>query len=375
MTTFELRSQMNQLFEPAGSVFRCDEIRYPAVSGQSSAGTPDRSLNGSPCSSSATLFEEGEELARKLKDNQLSEALVQETMSGVRSRHILAPQPIKAEFNLNAAAFIPSASTIRLLESGSAPPTGVTQTWQDILRLGTRITDRPFRLRLARQLSDMGPWTFDTLCDLAQHFYWAIADKVNIMNLGPEAGLFAVEVRDALKAHDSVWESEWDSSCFIFHLQKYALEHFKSYWCSLDNPHAISLQNRPDAKRWKSALDLSGFIADMFSFGLIKPPTIHECLGILLHEMVSVEHVRAVQTMVKRAGPLLWQTADSHERYHEFTTRFLERTSLLPDNANLTGREESVQKVIRADDIIWLIGEWHAQRSECPSPVVKSIWV
>ncbi|KAG1743172.1 uncharacterized protein EDB91DRAFT_231067 [Suillus paluster] len=330
MATFdaELRAQMNQLFEPAGSAFCRDEIRYPTSSGQSSAGTPDRSLSGSPCSSSVTLCEEVEEEAHKLKDDQLSGALVQETVSSIHSRHI---QAMKAEFNPNAAVFIPSSPIIRLLASGRAPSTiGITQTWQDILRFGTQITDRPFRLRLVRQLFDMGPWTFNALCDLAWHFYLAVANKPSIMNLGPEAAIFAVEFRDALRIHDS----EWDSSCFVFHLQKYALEHFKPYWCSHDNPWAISLRNKPDVKRWKAALDLSGFIADMFAFDIIKAPTMHECLGILLHEMVSVEHVRAVQTMVKRAGPTLWQTADSHERLQEFTTRFLERTSLLPDNAN-----------------------------------------
>ncbi|KAG2338146.1 hypothetical protein BDR05DRAFT_841292, partial [Suillus weaverae] len=65
--------------------------------------------------------------------------------------------------------------------------------------------------------------------------------------------------------------------------------------------------------RWNVALVFACFIADMFSFGFIQTPIMHECLGILLHEMVSVQHVRAVQAMVKRAGPTLWQTADSHE--------------------------------------------------------------
>lgn len=78
----------------------------------------------------------------------------------------------------------------------------------------------------------------------------------------------------------------------------------------------------------------------------------HECLGILLHEMVGVQHLRAIQAMVKRAGAALWHTADSHERRREFTARFVERTRSLPDNASLTGREESIHKVIKVRVIL-----------------------
>jgi len=118
-----------------------------------------------------------------------------------------------------------------------------------------------------------------------------------------------------------------------------------------DNPGAISPRNRLETKRWNVALDFSCFIADMFSFGLIETPIMHGCLGILLHEMASVQHVRVIQAMVKRAGPTLWQSADSHERRQEFTMKFVERIKSLPDNASLTGREESIRKVIKVCDI------------------------
>ncbi|KIK48060.1 hypothetical protein CY34DRAFT_60297, partial [Suillus luteus UH-Slu-Lm8-n1] len=65
--------------------------------------------------------------------------------------------------------------------------------------------------------------------------------------------------------------------------------------------------------RWNVALVFSCFIADLFSSGLIESSTMHHCLGLLLREMVSVQHVHVIQTMVKRAGPTLWQTADSHQ--------------------------------------------------------------
>jgi len=132
----------------------------------------------------------------------------------------------------------------------------------------------------------------------------------------------------------------------------------------------------------------------MFVLHLVDAPTMHDCLGILLREMVGVEHVFSIQAMVIRAGARLWQGADSYRLPQEFTTSFIERSSSLPDDASITGLETSIQEVIQvgvmsldsyyatihqvfttqAGNIIWLINEWHAQRSEYPPPVVKSIW-
>lgn len=119
-----------------------------------------------------------------------------------------------------------------------------------------------------------------------------------------------------------------------------------------NNPHVISPRRKLEMKRWNIALDFSRFIADLFAFDLIQLPIMHDCLGILLHEMVSVEHVRVVQSMIKRAGPKLWQTADAHERRQEFTRRFMERAALVPDNASLIGREDSVRRVINVCAIL-----------------------
>ncbi|KAG1766021.1 hypothetical protein EV702DRAFT_1150944 [Suillus placidus] len=358
----ERMSQMNQLYGRAASSFGGDKSPYTAFSWQSSAGTPDQSLDNPPCNSNTTLIDD-EAQAHGLEYDQLSQALVQGAVPAVYSRRIQAAQPMSSELNPNATTFVPG----RFVEYGYFPlPIYAPDTWLHILDIGL-LASNP---ALPPILMKLGPWTFDTLSDLAQLFCWEILAKANIVDFGLEAALFARDVRDALTIH----YSEWHSSCFVSHMQKYAVEHFKSFWCSLDNPDAISPRNRLETKRWNVALGLSCFIADMFSFGLIQAPIMHECLGILLHEMVSVQHVRAVQSMVKRAGPTLWKTADSHERRQEFTTRFVDRTALLPDNASLTGREESICKVIKADNIISLISEWQARRSECPPPAVKSIW-
>ncbi|KAG1751104.1 hypothetical protein EDB19DRAFT_1903965 [Suillus lakei] len=365
----ELRSQMDQLSEPTTSPFVGGEGPYAAeFSWQSSAGSPDQSLVESPCSSNTTLIDD-EALVQLLEDGQLSEASVEEFVSGVYSGRIQVPQLTK--LNPNAAAYVPPSPCVRRIESGFFhPPFDTPQKWLSTIDLALLAFYRPLQHVLARRLSSFGPWTLKTLSDLAQLFCWEVLAKANMVDFGPTTALFARDVRDALATH----QSEWDSSSFVFHLEKHALEHFKSFWCSLDNPNAISPQKGVTVTRWHSAYHFSNFVADLFSNDLIQAPIMHECLGILLHEMVGVEHVHAVQAMVTRAGPTLWQTADSHERRQEFTTRFVDRTASLSDHAGLTGQEESIQTVLRAGNIISLIREWQSHQSECPPPAVRSIW-
>ncbi|OJA14371.1 hypothetical protein AZE42_04957 [Rhizopogon vesiculosus] len=384
MPTFdiELMTQFNQLFEPPTSSFRGDECSFERCStclGQSEASTPDRHMNESPCSSSSgTLVSEEDFQAHKLMDVQLIQPPIpgsdkaQETVSDTRSTHIFSPQPRKSEFNPNAAPFVPSHSTILRLASSSPAPTlvDVKQTWQELLPLGSSTTEPSRRRHFARALAVSNPWTFDTLCELAQHFCWISADYEHTGACPGSTALFAQDVRDAVTSTDTAWEP----SCFTFQLKKYALEHFKSYWSSLHNPNAISSDSKPDNTQCKSAFNLSCFIADMFALRLIDAPTMHECLGILLREMAGVEHVFTIQAVIIRAGARLWQGADSHCLFREFTTCFLERSSSLPDDASITGLETSIQEVIQAGNINRMINEWHAQRSEYPSPVIKSIW-
>lgn len=272
-----------------------------------------------------------------------------------------AAQSTKPGLNLNAETFVPEHGYF-------PPPHGTPETWLEHLDAGMLSSDPKLPPLLVHSCS----WTSNTLCDLAQLFCWEILAKANIVDFGPQAACFAREVYNTLANNHS--DSEWLSSSFAFHLQQHAFKHFKSIWCSQENPNAISQGQILDNIRWNVALDFSCFIADLFSFGLVKTSTMHHCLGILLREMVSVQHVRVIQAMVKRAGPTLWQTADSHQRRHEFTQYFVQRTRSLPDDASLTERKDSIRKVIEADNIIPLISAWLAQRPECPPPAEKSIW-
>ncbi|KIK48082.1 hypothetical protein CY34DRAFT_72688 [Suillus luteus UH-Slu-Lm8-n1] len=159
-----------------------------------------------------------------------------------------------------------------------------------------------------------------------------------MVDFGNQAACFARKVYDILAINHL--DSKWLSSSFAFHLHQHAFKHFKSIWCS-------QVRKILEIKRLNVALAFSCFTADLFSFGLVESSTMHHCLGILLREMVSVQHVRAIQAMVKRAGPTLWHTADSHQRRYEFTRFFMQRTGSLPDDASLTESKESIREVVK----------------------------
>lgn len=212
-TYVEFMSQKNQFCQSEASSLGGYKNPNVTLSCQSSAGTPDRSLNNSPWSSSTTLVDD-EAQARGLKYGRLHQASVQETVPGVQS--------MKYDLNANATAFIPS----RFVEYGYFPPPAHTPVaWVRILDTGMLAPN----IALPTVLAQSGPWSFDTLRDLAQLFCWEILAKANIVDFGPEAAFFVREVRDALRLH----HSEWVSSCFVVQLQTAVLEHFKSFWCSL----------------------------------------------------------------------------------------------------------------------------------------------
>jgi len=212
---FELMSQMNQFHKHAVPSFTGDKSPYAAFSG-----TPDRSLSNSPCSSNTTLVDD-EGQTHRLEYSQLGQKSVKGTVSGIQTYRIQAAQSIKSELNPNATTFVPD----RFVEYGYfPPPINTPEAWLHILDIGMLASDPTLPPLLVR----LGPWSIDTLRDLARLFCWEILAKANIVDFGPEAALFVRDVRDTLTIH----HSEWHSSCFVSHLQKSAIDHFKSFWCS-----------------------------------------------------------------------------------------------------------------------------------------------
>jgi hypothetical protein len=73
-----------------------------------------------------------------------------------------------------------------------------------------------------------------------------------------------------------------------------------------DNPEAITYQWIPSIEYKRAAIALGAFIGDLFMREIISPANVTACLNVLLQNLVSFEHVEAVQALVVHAGPEYW---------------------------------------------------------------------
>jgi hypothetical protein len=71
-----------------------------------------------------------------------------------------------------------------------------------------------------------------------------------------------------------------------------------------------------------------------------------QCLGIVLNEMCSVEHVYVLQNMVISAKETLWHGPDSQKLTKHFIATFAQRTSSLPDHASF-GPPVSIATIVK----------------------------
>jgi len=205
-------------------------------------------------------------------------------------------------------------------------------------------------------------WSFDNICVLVQMFCWECARPTGY-------GPFARAVYEALKTH----YGEWESSCFRFHLRKCALESFRIAWSSI-NPRAISRYRPPTPEYLQHAYHISTFVAELFAVELIPWTVMIQCLGIVLNEMCSVEHVYVLQNMVISAKETLWHGPDSQKLTKHFIATFAQRTSSLPDHASF-GPPVSIATIVKEANIARKIHAWHSTRpATCPIVVQKSIW-
>ncbi|KIJ62660.1 hypothetical protein HYDPIDRAFT_114321 [Hydnomerulius pinastri MD-312] len=321
---------------------------------------PSRHSTDSPCSSSATLLNEDNDRMRA----DVSKLIRSPQEERGPDTHIHAPVPTKPSFNPNAAPFVPSLATLNAARGqtpSQMPPVPVNPNWIDSYRQGTSIENSEDQNAAAQRMIMATKWSFGNICALAQMFCWECARPST-------CGSFARAVYDALNTH----YGEWESSCFRFHLHKCAIESFRITWSTV-HPQAISAKNPPTPEYLQYACNLSAFVAELFAAGLIPETPITRCLGTLLREMCSIEHVFVLQDMVLRAKGALWQGLDSHELVKEFITSFTQRTSSIPDHASL-GPPGSIADMVKEADIARKIFEWHSRRPAYPTVVKDSIW-
>ncbi|KAF8843274.1 hypothetical protein BDN67DRAFT_1001080 [Paxillus ammoniavirescens] len=343
---------------------------------------PAHNSSDSPCSSSATLLDEDHDrlsadLFKLMQSPEDGRALDTGTDPAnythwppssdaskiLPKQHLHAPTPTKPSFNPRAAPFIPSPSkaTLGSMQMQTSP-IPARPCWMDSFCHGTSIGDLVEQEVAAKAMILATNWSFDNICALAQMFCW---DCARPTTYGP----FARAVYEAFKTH----YGEWESSCFRFHLRKYALESFSIAWSSI-NPQAIPLYHSPTPEYLQHACNISTFVAELFALELIPRTSMLECLDTILNEMCSIQHVCALQNMVISAKETLWHGPDSQRFTRQFVAIFAQRTSSLPDNASF-GPPASIAVIVKEANIARKIHEWHSRRpATYPIVVQESIW-
>ncbi|KIK99835.1 hypothetical protein PAXRUDRAFT_8602 [Paxillus rubicundulus Ve08.2h10] len=302
-----------------------------------------RHLSDSPCSSSATLLNEDRDdlssdafkLIQSPEDSQASDAGANpanctpwppssEVSEVLPKQHLHALTPAKSSFNPKAAPFIPSPKTILgfMQMSMQTSPVPARPFWVDWFWHGSPTDDLGEQEATAKGMMLITTWSFDNIRALAQMFCWECARPTT-------SGPFARAVYEALKTHCG----EWESSCFRFYLRKYAIESFRIAW-SFVNSQAISQYNPPTPEHLQYTYHISTFVVELFAAELILRTPMIQCLGTILNEMCSIEHVYALQKMVISAKEMLWQGPDSQKFTEQFVANFAQRTSSLPDRAS-----------------------------------------
>ncbi|KAK7438253.1 hypothetical protein VKT23_018183, partial [Stygiomarasmius scandens] len=113
---------------------------------------------------------------------------------------------------------------------------------------------------------------------------------------------FAAEVHQQL--HLANDEETADS--FVWLLKESVLGTFKATWHASESPKAISYHLTPPDSFIESGIALVSFIGDLFRARLFDEPQIALCLSILVNELVSLEHIAAISSLIKHTQALFW---------------------------------------------------------------------
>ncbi|KAJ3801959.1 hypothetical protein GGU11DRAFT_767293 [Lentinula aff. detonsa] len=296
--------------------------------------------------------------------------------------------------NPQAALFVPQQPTRsiqsprtrlrdRVLASTSCPlipppplrPLKANPLWMTIFHSAS--TTSPissiFLIDRATELVHSRFWHSEALAELAQHYCWkasAANTDVNRETMAP----FAWEVYRALyTAFD-----EDTAESFVCHLRNLLIGTFEGCWFATESFKAISYRFTPSEEYVTSATWLAAFIGDLFTFGLIRVQHIKLCLNILVHELISLQHISAISVMIDHAGPQFWcypggvrsttlpltmakVEEPSREMINLFLRNFLPKTAKLQNGNSVLARKVvagSSEKDKKVNEVLDILAQW-----------------
>ncbi|KAG6899793.1 hypothetical protein C0993_006917 [Termitomyces sp. T159_Od127] len=142
-------------------------------------------------------------------------------------------------------------------------------------------------------------WEPEQLAELAQEFCWRCAEATQDDIEAILIFMLRLHWRfKHMKSKKIADEFEW-------HLKEFILGTFISVWDANANCEAISY-DKADPEIISAAHMLTIAIGELFNRGFLDTRDIHNCLGVLIPNFVSVEHAEAVAALFHHTGPRYW---------------------------------------------------------------------
>lgn len=186
-----------------------------------------------------------------------------------------------------------------------------------------------------------------------------------MLNGGSNSNILAPFAREIHLCLQSTF-GEHISHSFAWHLREGTMGVFKASWCTTVCPNAISRNNSPSEEYVHTATAFLRFIGELFSTGVLIKENISVCLSVLVHELVSIEHIEAIRTLIESAEVGFWYGPEDGRPSGELISRFIQHFSTKVDNlqdgvtpfsvlGRLDGPEERDAKV---HEVLSMLSEW-----------------
>ena len=303
------------------------------------------------------------------------------------------------ELNPLAAPFVPTSNVPQQISSAIPPPQQsrrrvpaptppqIQPPWLSAFGDGSCVTDAPDSDALAFSLVSSCTWTMEAMGELAQHFCWKGSEAASADN--------AAVAPFSLAVYRKFWDVHGEdiAKSFLWHLRECVVGTFLVCWDAVstpsvsvsnacptddflnqDQPQSISYKSAPSFSYVASALSLTTFIGKLFAQDLVTAHHAVTCLYLLLNNLVSIEHVQAIHSLLLHATFKLWHDVNVEGRANgstsDFVPCFVHHAKLLKDNMSVLGKSLKPGELdIRITEIVDMVNEW--QTESMPTPKIS----
>ncbi|KAF8967042.1 hypothetical protein BDZ97DRAFT_562017 [Flammula alnicola] len=186
-----------------------------------------------------------------------------------------------------------------------APYPSSVHFWSKTFNKGRPIGNPDFSVQYARAIVRSGRWSEDEVADLARAFVWSGSDKTQDMDT---LAAFADRVRTAFA--EGIPASTF-SEKFSGFIAQFTSETFAGFFHAAYQRKPLDFYNpSPEyVNRMTSALYLCKFVGCLYLHKFLNRHDTKECIRILFRNMAVVEHLLAIENILRHAGSRFWREA------------------------------------------------------------------